>query len=74
MKKRSIWFAYIVVTTELCNSEKFIPLFQIRMQKKEVLFRMISENGEDYLYPQKYFAPVQLSTSLMQRLQTRGNL
>ena len=40
--------------------------------EKEGLFRVIDESGEDYLYPQKYFAPVQLSTSAQAAFTSKG--
>jgi hypothetical protein len=36
---------------------------------KHKLLRVIDESGEDYLYPQKFFAPIELPQSIRRAVQ-----
>ncbi len=40
--------------------------------EKEGLLRIVDESGEDYLYPKKYFAEVQLSTIIKSAFAYKG--
>jgi hypothetical protein len=53
----------VCVANEGCDDlelRKLYPVVTDRGPQEDGYVRVIDESGEDYLYPEKYFAPVEL--------------
>lgn len=53
----------------LLEIRKLYQVLTDRMAEKHHQIRVIDESGEDYLYPQKYFAPVRLPHITKEKLE-----
>ena len=47
---------------------RLYPVFPDAAAEKHGLLRIVDESGEDYLYPKRYFAEVELSKSTERKL------
>ncbi len=48
---------------------KLYEVLTARVAKRHNQLRVIAETGEDYLYPEKYFAPVRLLSLTKEKLE-----
>jgi hypothetical protein len=61
-KKREIKFAICIVDSEPdLEIRKVYKVLPDQSAEKEEHLRVVDESGEDYLYPVKFFAPVEVS-------------
>ena len=51
------------------EARKLYEVLTDRMAEKHHQIRVIDESGEDYLYPEKYFAPVRLPLVTKEKLE-----
>jgi hypothetical protein len=66
MKRTRQRFAVCVQTKDCAAALELRKLYQVVADEaagKVHLIRVIDESGEDYLYPEEYFVPVQLPQS-----------
>jgi len=61
----------LCVDNKDCEDLEKRKIYQIlpdEESEKEGYFRVVDESGEDYLYPQSYFIPVQLPSEAQEAL------
>ena len=66
MKRRELQFVVCVKNKDYAASLELRKLYQVIADEtaaKLHQIRVIDESGEDYLYPEEYFVPVQLPQS-----------
>lgn len=54
------------------ETRKLYQAIDDRQAAEERLVRVIDESGEDYLYPEEYFAPIELPEQLAKALIVRA--
>ena len=66
MKRSELQFVVCVKNKDYAASLELRKLYQVVVDKTAAKLhhiRVIDESGEDYLYPEEYFVPVQLPQS-----------
>ncbi|MCL1474159.1 hypothetical protein [Argonema antarcticum] len=66
-------FAVCINNTNYSASLEVRKIYQVLpdpQAKNHQMIRVIDESGEDYLYPSRYFMPIELSEPLQQALAT----
>jgi len=74
-EKKGIKKFVICIENKDCEDLEKRKIYQVLPDdkaEKEGYLRIIDESGEDYLYPQSYFIPVQLPREAQEALQTVG--
>ncbi len=74
-EKKGIKKFVICIENKDCEDLEKRKIYQVipdDKAEKEGYLRIIDESGEDYLYPQSYFIPVQLPREAQEALQTAG--
>jgi hypothetical protein len=51
------------------EARKLYEILPDRIAEKHHQIRVIDESGEDYLYPEKYFAPIRLPIGTKEKLE-----
>ena len=51
------------------EKRKLYEVLSDRAAEKHHQIRVVDESGEDYLYPEKYFAPVRLPSTTKEKLE-----
>lgn len=51
------------------EARKLYEILPDRIAEKHHQIRVIDESGEDYLYPEKYFAPIRLPSVTKEKLE-----
>ena len=70
MNQKSIQFVVCIHNAE-CEDLEIRKLYQVlpdASAAQEQYLRIVDESGEDYLYPEDYFAPVEVSSETEQML------
>ncbi|CDM97918.1 hypothetical protein V6O07_00640 [Arthrospira platensis SPKY2] len=65
-------FVVCIKNTDYAASLEVRKIYQVLPDSKashHKMLRIIDESGEDYLYPNAYFMPIELSASLQQVLE-----
>jgi hypothetical protein len=75
MKRNELQFVVCVKNKSYAASHELHKLYQVVMDAtaaKLHQIRVIDESGEDYLYPAKYFVPVQVPQSAEKAVRAAG--